>query len=63
MRYGEPYIHREHQLQGIDYCPHHEVLLKKYSITLYAMSRIGFIRFELEQMDLAHIYKIDPMQK
>lgn len=22
-KYGEPYIHREHQLQGINYCPHH----------------------------------------
>ncbi|WP_246168782.1 TniQ family protein [Paenibacillus antarcticus] len=26
-RCGEPYIHREHQLQGINYCPHHEIAL------------------------------------
>lgn len=24
--YGEPYIHREHQLQGIIYCAHHEII-------------------------------------
>src|SRR5699024_4281230 len=30
--YGEPYIHREHQLQGIDYCSHHELVLKMYPV-------------------------------
>ncbi|MBS4192851.1 TnsD family transposase [Bacillus sp. FJAT-49705] len=59
-QYGEPYIHRKHQLQGIDYCPHHEVLLKKYSVTPNVVSRIEFIRFEIEQMDLARIYEVDP---
>ncbi|MEC1180495.1 TnsD family Tn7-like transposition protein [Metasolibacillus meyeri] len=57
-RYGEPYIHREHQLQGIDYCPHHEVLLRKYPIT--NDSRIEYIRFELKHMDLSSTHKIDP---
>lgn len=59
-QYGEPYIHREHQLQGINYCPHHEVPLKKYPVTPNVASRIEFIRFEIEQMDLAHIYEVDP---
>ncbi|MEI3614382.1 TniQ family protein [Pseudogracilibacillus sp. SO30301A] len=57
---GEPYIHREHQLQGIDYCPHHEVPLRKYPVTPISASRIEFIRFEMEQMDLSHIYEVDP---
>ncbi|WP_264196173.1 TnsD family Tn7-like transposition protein [Metabacillus niabensis] len=59
-QYGEPYIHREHQLQGIDYCPHHEVPLRKYPVTPNVVSRIEFIRFEIEQMDLVHIYEVDP---
>ncbi|MED3825864.1 TnsD family transposase [Priestia flexa] len=59
-QYGEPYIHREHQLQGIDYCPHHEMPLKKYPVTPNSASRIEFIRFEMEQMDLSHIYEVDP---
>lgn len=58
-QYGEPYIHREHQLQGIDYCPHHKMLLKKYPVTPNSASRIEFIRFEIEQMDLSHIYEVD----
>lgn len=56
-QYGEPYIHREHQLQGIDYCPHHEVLLREYSVT--KDSRIEYIRFELRYMNLSDIYEID----
>lgn len=58
-RYGETYIHREHQLQGIDFCPHHEVPLMKYPVTQNIASRIKFIRFEIEQMDLSEIYKVD----
>ncbi|WP_337982985.1 TnsD family Tn7-like transposition protein [Lysinibacillus sp. C5.1] len=57
-QYGEPYIHREHQLQGIDYCPHHEVLLREYPIT--KDSRIEYIRFELRYMNLSDIDEIDP---
>ncbi|MED1679105.1 TnsD family transposase [Bacillus subtilis] len=60
---GEPYIHREHQLQGIDYCPHHEVPLKKYPLTPNVASRIEFIRFEMEQMNLSHIYEVDAYAK
>lgn len=57
-QYGEPYIHREHQLQGIDYCPHHEVLLRKYPVI--KNSRIEYIRFELNHMNLSELYEIDP---
>ncbi|GLC89705.1 TnsD family Tn7-like transposition protein [Lysinibacillus piscis] len=55
--YGEPYIHREHQLQGIDYCSHHEIPLRKYPKT--NDSRIEYIRFELKHMDLSPLYEID----
>ncbi|MEX3715838.1 TnsD family Tn7-like transposition protein [Cytobacillus horneckiae] len=57
-QYGEPYIHREHQLQGIDYCPHHEVLLREYPVI--KDSRIKYIRFELNYMNLSELYEIDP---
>ncbi len=57
-QYGEPYIHREHQLQGINYCPHHEVPLRKYPIK--SDSRIQYIRFEMKHMNLTAIYDADP---
>ncbi|QIC07187.1 transposase [Brevibacillus sp. 7WMA2] len=57
-QFGEPYIHREHQLQGIDYCPHHEVQLRKYPVE--TTGRIEYIRFELKNMNLSSIYKADP---
>ncbi|HFJ9429042.1 TnsD family transposase [Bacillus cereus group sp. BceL293] len=60
-QFGEPYIHREHQLQGIDYCPHHEVQLRKYPVDI--ASRIEYIRFELKNMNLPSIYKADPFAK
>ncbi|OZI11274.1 transposase [Bacillaceae bacterium SAS-127] len=56
-KYGDPYIHREHQLQGIDYCPHHELQLKKYPIT--KDSRIAYIRFEEKYMNFSPLYKVD----
>mgnify|MGYP003407736141 CR=1 FL=1 len=56
-KYGEPYIHREHQLQGINYCPHHEVPLRKYPVT--TDSRIKYIHFELKHMNLTAIYEVD----
>ncbi|MFT9849995.1 TnsD family transposase [Aneurinibacillus sp. REN35] len=52
-QYGESYIHREHQLQGIDVCPHHHLLLKKYPVDFFDYSRMSFIRFEAKQMDLS----------
>lgn len=49
--YGEAYIHREHQLQGIFLCPHHGEILKKYKIIRYDVSRLEFIRLEKELLD------------
>ncbi|HGH0916052.1 TPA: TnsD family transposase [Bacillus cereus] len=57
-QFGEPYIHREHQLQGVDYCPHHDVQLKKYPVD--TTSRMEYIRFELKNMNLSSICKTDP---
>ncbi|WP_436865818.1 TnsD family transposase [Bacillus fungorum] len=57
-QFGEPYIHREHQLQGVDYCPHHDMQLRKYPVDI--TSRIEYIRFELKNMNLSSIYKTDP---
>lgn len=59
--HGDPYIHREHQLQGIDYCPRHELPLRKYPIK--SNSRIEYIRFELKYMDLSPLYKTDPQKE
>lgn len=50
--YGEPYIHREHQLEGIILCPNHGVLLKKYLFKKVDVSRIEYIRLEEKYMDL-----------
>ncbi|MCK1997437.1 TnsD family transposase [Psychrobacillus psychrodurans] len=52
-KYGEPYIHREHQLQGIEYCAHHETKLKKYSIEQRMLSRYEYIRFDEKVLDLS----------
>ncbi|MDM5250813.1 TnsD family Tn7-like transposition protein [Lysinibacillus sp. G4S2] len=60
-QYGEPYIHREHQLQGINYCPHHEVQLRQYSIK--SDSRIAYVRFEIRHMNLSPIYESDPYKE
>jgi len=49
---GEAYIHREHQLQGIYLCVHHGELLSKYKIIKTDVSRLEFIRFEKELLDL-----------
>ncbi len=60
-QYGEPYVHREHQLQGINYCPHHEFPLRKYPVT--RESRIQYVRFELKHMNLTIIYDVDPYKE
>ena len=52
-KFGEPYIHREHQLPAINYCPHHELILKKYPIDYKVYSRHGYIRFDKRIMDLS----------
>lgn len=55
-KFGEAYIHREHQLQGIMMCPHHGQLLKIYSIKRCEKSRIEYIRLDASLLDLSTIY-------
>ncbi|MCT4594620.1 MAG: TnsD family transposase [Anaeromicrobium sp.] len=50
---GEVYIHRLHQLQGIEFCPCHKVKLKKYKIDKNTSSRIEFIRLDENYMDFS----------
>ncbi|MED4588343.1 TniQ family protein [Priestia flexa] len=57
--FGEPYVHREHQLQGIEYCPHHELTLKMYPVDYREFSRNGYIRFDRRQMDLSELQEIE----
>ncbi|OSA96709.1 UNVERIFIED_ORG: hypothetical protein B2H93_01695 [Clostridium botulinum] len=52
QNHGEPYIHREHQLEGIILCPHHGALLKKYLFKKVDVSRIEYIRLEEKYMGL-----------
>ncbi|MFL0164764.1 TnsD family Tn7-like transposition protein [Candidatus Clostridium helianthi] len=49
---GEPYIHREHQLEGILLCPHHGMLLEPYPLKRADVSRLEYIRFREQGMDL-----------
>jgi hypothetical protein len=58
-QYGEPYIHREHQLQGIDYCAHHKQKLKIYSIAFSTQSRFEYIRFDRKLMDLSKLQDVE----
>lgn len=51
-KHGEPYIHREHQLEGIVLCHHHGVLLEKYPLKKIDVSRIEYIRFEEQYLNL-----------
>lgn len=53
-RYGEAYIHREHQLQGVYICPHDGMKIKKYPIDKSNTSRIEFIRLDKELLDLSY---------
>jgi hypothetical protein len=57
-KYGEPYIHREHQLQGIDLCAHHLMQLKRYPDDFTEQSRIKFIRFEAKRMDFSTLQEV-----
>ncbi|MCT4605732.1 MAG: TnsD family transposase [Marinisporobacter sp.] len=50
--YGEAYIHRTHQVQGVFVCPEHEVKLKKYKIDKTKTSRIEFIRLDEKLLEL-----------
>lgn len=61
-QYGKPYIHREHQLQGIDFCAHHELKLKKYPVDPSKQSRIEFIRFDKRLLNLSMIQEVEPKE-
>lgn len=50
-RYGEPYLHREHHLLAIYYCPHHEQHLIKYPIDYKNHSKHGYIRLDPRVLD------------
>ncbi|QFG01262.1 transposase [Psychrobacillus glaciei] len=54
-KYGEPFIHREHQLQGIEYCAHHGLKLKKYILNPRLESKYEYIRFDKRKMDLVSL--------
>lgn len=58
-KYGEPYIHREHQLQGIEYCGYHEDRLKKYVSEQRTESQFEYIRFDKKIMDLSVSHKVE----
>lgn len=51
-KYGEAYIHREHQLQGIYVCPHHGTILYKYIVDKSVVSRIEYVRLEQKKLCL-----------
>ncbi|WP_414151437.1 TnsD family Tn7-like transposition protein [Acetobacterium carbinolicum] len=55
-KYGEPYIHREHQLEGITWCAHHPIALREYPLSLNQKTRrLDFIRFDPERMDFRQL--------
>ncbi len=51
--YGEAYIHREHQLEGILICPHHEQLLKNYYRTRDEKKYSEYIRLDSIFLDIS----------
>lgn len=59
-KYGEPYLHREHQLQGIDLCAHHYLQLREYPDHFNEQSRIKFIRFKAKRMNLSILQEVKP---
>lgn len=52
-KYGEAYIHREHQLQGIVVCHKHGSKLKRYLINKLQVSRLQYIRLDENLLDLS----------
>ncbi|URZ04698.1 TnsD family Tn7-like transposition protein [Clostridium felsineum] len=51
-KYGEAYIHREHQLQGIFLCCKHGIRLIKYPISKKDVSRLQYIRLNMKLLKL-----------
>jgi hypothetical protein len=58
-KYGEAYIHREHQLQGVYICPSDGAELIRYSIDKSNSSRVEFIRLDKRLLELRDIREID----
>lgn len=58
-QYGQAFIHREHQLQGVCICPHDGVELKKYPVDKSNSSIIKFIRLDKRSLDLRNITLIN----
>lgn len=50
-KYGETYIHREHQLQGVLVCPHHSTYLHCYTLNNKNTSRLMFIKLDEKYFD------------
>jgi hypothetical protein len=50
--YGEPYIHREHQLEGILICPHHKTILSTFKENKKNNSRLHYICLDENKLDL-----------
>jgi len=50
--YGEAYFHRVHQVQGVEVCPEHGCLLKKYPTDRRFVSRLQFIRLDYRDANL-----------
>ncbi len=55
-KYGEPYFHRIHQIQGIQVCDEHNCKIKDYPISRNSGSRIAFIMMKFEKTDTSIEY-------
>lgn len=55
-KYGEPYFHRIHQIQGIRVCPEHNCKIKSYPISRNNISRIAFIMMKSDKADIDFEY-------
>lgn len=68
--YGEAFIHREHQLQGILICAHHGIWLEEYPVNKNQISKIEFIKLDvnllklnIKQMKIDHYEKLLKLAK
>lgn len=57
--YGECYIHREHQLEGVLVCPHHGVYLRRYRLDRSNSSRTEFIRLDSRKIEQEEVTEVD----
>lgn len=60
-KYGESFIHREHQLPGVYLCPHHKRMLKEYAYSKKNSGVRELVRLEEEHIDYTEeVHVIDP---